>query len=337
MHMKVKVFDRVQTSKVNQIVVAIATNIERGTLKEGYKLPSINEFSEKNRVARDTIEKAYKQLRMQGYIASYPSRGYFVLGRSAKQLRVLLLFNKLSSFKKIVYDEMLLAFGEQAKVELQIHHYNPKLLQEILNDRLGKYDYYVIMPHFFSDADPDECLQIIRMVPPHQLVVLDKPVTGLTDSCKAIVQDFYWDSYNALYTLSNKIKKYNGVTLILPETIHHPKEIVDGIKAFCKAAKKKFYLQPVVQKLQLQKAMVYITADDDDLAALIKKSRQSAFRPGTDMGIISFNETVFKELLDITVITTDFPAMGRTAAELMLSKEVVQLNNPFRVIQRGSI
>jgi hypothetical protein len=37
------------------------------------------------------------------------------------------------------------------------------------------------------------------------------------------------------------------------------------------------------------------------------------------------------------VITTDFVAMGRTAATLLLEKQRVKVNNPFYTIRRGSL
>lgn len=335
---KIRVADNVQSSKVEQIVVAIAKDIDRGALRGGQKLPSINEFSEKNSVARDTIEKAYKQLRSKGYIASYPSRGYFVLGRgNCKQLRVLLVFNKLSSFKKSIYDGIVQGLGKKAKVDLQIHHYDPKLLHEILDSSLGKYDVYAVMPHFFTHADMDKCREIIRKIPPHQLLMLDKNIEGLDFPYKSVFQDFRLDIFEALQSLQLSLRKYQSITLILPENIHHPKEIIEGVKAYCKKAAMKFCLKPNAGKESLQKGMVYITAEDDDLAELIKQLRQSRLQPGKGVGIISFNETVFKELLDITVITTDFPAMGQTAADLILNKEYVQIKNPFLVIKRGSL
>jgi len=68
----------------------------------------------------------------------------------------------------------------------------------------------------------------------------------------------------------------------------------------------------------LKKGAVYIVLTENDLADLIKGARIIRCELGKDIGVISFNETVFKELLDITVITTDFEEMGRKTAELML-------------------
>jgi len=78
-------------SKVLQIASAIARDIEKGILAKDTKLPSINVFSKRYNVARDTIEKAYKELKNNGYIISVASRGYFVSGRKDSKIKVLLI------------------------------------------------------------------------------------------------------------------------------------------------------------------------------------------------------------------------------------------------------
>jgi DNA-binding LacI/PurR family transcriptional regulator len=65
--------------------------------------------------------------------------------------------------------------------------------------------------------------------------------------------------------------------------------------------------------------------------------RKSNYKAGKEIGIISFNETELKELLDITVISTDFVKMGHTAAGLILKKQVKQVKNPFKIIKRASL
>ncbi|HEV7330475.1 MAG TPA: winged helix-turn-helix domain-containing protein [Flavisolibacter sp.] len=109
-------------SKVELIANATKKDIEKGIWKHDDKLPSIIVFSQENNVARNTIEKAYKLLRDTGYIASLPSRGYFVTKDTKSSLKVLLLFNKLSSFKKIIYDEIVGGLGKRVKIDLQLHH-----------------------------------------------------------------------------------------------------------------------------------------------------------------------------------------------------------------------
>jgi DNA-binding LacI/PurR family transcriptional regulator len=58
---------------------------------------------------------------------------------------------------------------------------------------------------------------------------------------------------------------------------------------------------------------------------------------GKDIGIISYNDTPLKELLGITVISTDFNIMGETAASMILNNEKGEIKVPFNFIDRNSI
>jgi len=335
---RVKVATDHLATKRQQIFNAFVKDIESGKLKVGERLPSINEFAEINNVGRDTIERAYKMLKEKGFVASSPSRGYFVMKKKKNtHLRVLLIFNKLSSFKKIVYYSFLEELGSKATVDLQIHHYSPKILKDILDANLGKYDYYVIMPHFFADADMDECVNVCKTIPPHELIILDKHLPQLGAYCKSVYQDFKGDIYDALRSLLDVVKKYERICLVFPKDIHHPKEIIEGVRLFCNEQKLLFSITDIAGIKKIRRSTMYIVIEEDDLAKLIKLVRTTSLTMGKEMGVISFNETVLKELLDISVITTDFDQMGRDAAHLVLQKECAQLKNPFQVIQRGSI
>ncbi|MGE5520869.1 MAG: GntR family transcriptional regulator [Candidatus Dadabacteria bacterium] len=335
--MYLKINENTKFSKVEQIVNAFVSEIDCGRMENGARLPSINQFSSKNNVGRDTIEKAYNKLKKRGYIASYAGRGYFVLRKKTDELRVLLIFNKLSSFKKIIYESLVEVLGPAAKVDLQMHHYDPRVLREIIEANLGKYDYYLIMPHFFWHSEVEEYKKIIRMVPSHELILIDKDIGQLRSPHKAVFQDFKSDIYRALQSLSSSIKKYQSVTLVFPPNIHHPKEIIEGTELFCSKKQLPFRMIDRIQNEKLCRGNIYIITEEDDLAILLKYIRTSDLEIGKDIGIISFNETIFKELLDITVITTDFQQMGRTAASLILKEECVQVRNPFNVIKRGSL
>ena len=87
----------------------------------------------------------------------------------------------------------------------------------------------------------------------------------------------------------------------------------------------------------LEPGTAYVTIEETDLAELVKKVRQSTYLLGREIGVISFNETTLKDLLGITVITTDFETMGRTAATLLLDKQRIKVKNPFYMIRRGSL
>jgi hypothetical protein len=87
----------------------------------------------------------------------------------------------------------------------------------------------------------------------------------------------------------------------------------------------------------LQRGTAYIVITESDLTLLIKKVRSSDHHLLKDVGILSFNETVFKELLDITVITTDFENLGRNTAQMIVSGAIKQVKNPYLLIHRNSL
>ena len=64
-----------------QIAQSIGKQIEKGVLKKDFLLPSINIFSDEHAVARDTVERAYKELKKQGYITSVSGKGFYVVGK----------------------------------------------------------------------------------------------------------------------------------------------------------------------------------------------------------------------------------------------------------------
>ena len=73
-----------------------------------------------------------------------------------------------------------------------------------------------------------------------------------------------------------------------------------------------------------------------DLVNLVRQIRESTFTLGKDIGIISYNETPLKDLLGITVISTDFSAMGETAAYMIRKNQLEKVKNVFKYIERNS-
>ena len=319
-----------------QIAQSIGKQIDKGQLKKNFLLPSINIFSDRYSVARDTVERAYKELKKQGYITSVSGKGYYVVGKKKTKLKILLVFNKLSSFKKIIYYSFLKTLNDKAVVDLQIHHYNPRHLKEIVETNLGKYDFYVIMPHFETDANKKTYMDILKKIPADELLLLDKGIPEMTNNM-AVFQDFRMDIYDALVSAADLLEKYHTLTIVFPEHSNHPPEIKEGLELFCTDYGKKFAILTNGEEIKLAKGIVYLVIADDDLAILVKKIRKSGYQMGKEIGVISFNETELKELLDITVISTDFEKMGHTAADLILKQQFKQIRNPYKIIRRESL
>lgn len=326
-----------KTPKYKQIVESIITDIERGILKKNNQLPSISEMSAHYDLARDTVEKAYRELRERGFIVSVQGKGYYVSGGNDGKIRILLIFNKLSSYKRLIYYSFLQELGERAQVDLQVHHYSARLFADIIERNLGKYNYYVVMPHFVHDLDKVNLEQVMKSIPADELVFLDKDYPTLSGNYPAVFQDFQRDIFNALLSANDLLQKYQQMVLVMPSDGNYPTEIARGFHNYCVNYKKTYRIIETATEEQLQAGTAYCVIEETDLAELIKKIRQTDWQLGKDIGLISFNDTTLKEVLDITVITTDFGAMGQTAAQLLLEGRKEKVKNPFYLVRRGSL
>ncbi|HTN19661.1 MAG TPA: GntR family transcriptional regulator [Pelobium sp.] len=332
----IKIKNESSTTKFMQIVDSIVKGIDSGEIKRNTRLPSITVFSKRYGISRDTVEKAYKKLVEKGYLIAIKGKGNYVLDRQDSRLRILLIFNKLSSYKKIIYDTFLETLGSNARVDLYIHHYNPDVLREIIDENLDCYNHYVIMPHFFHDVNEDDYLAVLNAIPADKLLLLDRNL-NLDKEVSAVYQDFKSDIYIALKESIGLTQKYNRITVVFPKHSNHPIELNGGVMKFCLETEKQFEVVNSTQKELIKPGSAYILLTESDLAVLIKQCRQLGLQLGKDVGVLSFNETVLKELLDITVVTTDFEKMGRIAASLLLENRVDQVKNPFYMIQRNSL
>jgi DNA-binding transcriptional regulator YhcF (GntR family) len=324
--------------KYLQVVNAVIADIETGLLKRGERVPSINETSEMYYLSRDTIEKAYRVLRKRGVISSVKGKGCYISKTFyADKIRVLLLFNKLSAYKKAVYYSILQTLGEDAVVDLHIHHFDGKICENLIQESLGKYHYYVIMPHFFTNVEA--ATQVIKKIPEDRLVLLDKNIENFTGNCAAVYQDFERDIRSALHSGKDLLGKYKKFVLVYPKEIAYPIEIVKGFRQFCREASMEHSVISSIHQEPLSPGTAFIVLEESDLTNLIKETRAKGMALGKDVGLISYNDTPLKEILDdgITVISTDHERMGETAAYLMKHKLREKVHNPFTLIRRNSL
>ena len=63
-----------------QIVDSFREQVLAGVLENGDKLPSVRELASELTINPNTIQRAYRELEMEGWIASVPGKGSFVCG-----------------------------------------------------------------------------------------------------------------------------------------------------------------------------------------------------------------------------------------------------------------
>lgn len=332
--------------KYQQIVDSVINNISNGNFNIDQKIPSINRFSEEFYLSRDTVEKAYSILKERNIITSIRGKGFYITRtKLISKINILFLINKLSNYKLKTYNHFIDKIGANSHTDFHVYHCDEILFLNLLEKNKSAYDYYVIMPHFKTEdlkhqSFTDKVMEALNKLPQEKLVLLDNSKPIFSGKTIEIYQDFENDIYFALKEGLNKITKYEKIMLIYPENAvyPYPRRILHGFRKFCIEHKLDFeILEKVYDDMILKKGDLFITIEEVDLVSLVKQVRDDEYQLGKEIGIISYNETPLKELLGITVISTDFRIMGETAAKMILNKTKDKIKVPFNFIERDSL
>jgi DNA-binding transcriptional regulator YhcF (GntR family) len=192
--------------KYRQVVDLLVSDIEAGIFKVGQRIPSINETSEELLISRDTVEKAYVHLRKKGILASVRGKGYYVSQVNVhKKIKVALILNKLSNYKRSIYYSLSETLGSKASIDVFIYNYSIEQFEEIVNNQMVHYDYFVILPHFKDDEATG--VNIIKKIPKKKVLLIDRNLELLKDY-PVVYQEYEKDIQTALETGISLIRKY---------------------------------------------------------------------------------------------------------------------------------
>lgn len=324
--------------KFQQLIEHIIESIEDGRLVRGQRLPSINEVSETSGIARMTVAKAYDELRSLGLVTSHHGKGFYVSSTDTRnQLNIFVLFDALTPYKEILYDNLLANLGEGVHINIFFHHHNLKVFENLLMNNLGLYNYYIIMPHFIEDVT-----KIIQNIPKEKLLILDINTPKLGDDYAILYQDFEKNIYQGLNQALLLIKKYQTLSLVLSSKNFQftPLGIMNGFEKFCQENTIAYeIISNLEEEEHLQKDHAYLVFRENDLVRFINWSNKKGWKLGEDIGLISYDDTPIKEILaeGISVISNDFALMGKRAAEMIISREKGRFVNESRFIERKSL
>ena len=319
--------------KYKQIITSIEDAIINGNLKNGDKIPSINAIKNRHKLSRDTVLYAYNELKIRGIISSIVGKGYYVLSEDVTTTnKIFLLFDEFNSFKEDLYNAFIENLGENIQVDIFFHHFNFKVFNKLISDNIGNYSHYVIMP-----ANLRNTHKSLKNLSEDRVYILDqthKELSGYT----AIFQNFEKDMYTNLSKAIHLIKNYKKIVLLFSKE-KQPEGMLKGFTMFSKENNVAYEVIDTLQNRVLNKSEVYIIPDDKNLLRIIKKLKQSQLALAKDIGIISYNETLLKEIVEggITTISTDFSEMGKHLAKLIFNKEKLQIENTNNLILRNSL
>jgi DNA-binding transcriptional regulator YhcF (GntR family) len=327
---ELQIQDNYSSTKVKHLTDALCDAINHGTYLTGQALPSVNQISRAYNLSRDTVFKAYRELKKLGIVDSTPAKGYHVAGMMNK---VLLMLDVYSPFKDVLYNSFVNRLPRNFKVDLVFHFYNEHLFETVIADSIGRYNYYVIM-NFSNEAFHDS----LRKIDPSKLLILD-----LGDFDKKeyafVCQDFGKSVYECLERNIRLINKYKRFILYLPDESEHPKILIRYFRKFTRDNKIEAEVVRFSGKLKLCRDTAYLIIQQKDLVNIVKQCRADKLVTGKDIGLIAYNDTPMYEIIEngITVISTDFAVMGQKAADFVRTRQRQQVVIPTRMIVRGSL
>lgn len=327
--MDAKLFGQ-QSSKVTQLADLISQAISMREFLEGDSLPSINELSRRYGVSRDTVFKAFSDLRERGIIDSTPRKGYFVTGQVTN---VLLLLDQYTPFKETLYNSFAKHLPVNYKVDLLFHQYNERLFSTIVRESVGKYNKYVVM-----NFDNERFSASLNKISPARLLLLDFGKFE-KERYSYVCQDFDESFYGALQRLDNRFSSYRKFVFLFPSSLKHPQSSKDYFFRFCQDYNLSGSVEEDVENLKVEKDTAYLAIKQQDVVKVVKQGRLAGLKCGRDFGLLAYNDIPSYEVIDegITALTIDWQQMGNEVARFVLDNAVVQKYLPTEVRLRNSL
>lgn len=316
--------------KYQQLVNAVNNAIANNKITIGDLLPSVNSVCKTHKLSRDTVFKAYSILKEQKIIESVPNKGYYVASETKK---VLLVLDTFKAYKEVLYHSFIKNLPDTIITDVQFHHYNIDNFKTIINNSVGNYYKYVVM-----GFDSKEVPTILAKISNEKLLLIDWNIHAKSDN-NYVFQDFGKSFYNALEEATELFKKYKEVNFLYPTFTNHPIETVTFFKKYCKKHQFNYKIITNPKEINIQKKCAYISVSDRVLGDFLEQCRDKDFEPGTDVGFLSYNETPMKKFIykGISVVSTNFNALGTKAAEFITKDEPMQQYIPTKLIVRESL
>ncbi len=331
----IKINKNLSKPKYQQIIQCILEDIDKGELKLGDKIPSLNQLCKEFSLSQDTVLYAYNDLKARGIIVSTVGKGYFIASTTTHEKhKIFLLFDSLTLYKESLYDAILEKFKNKGRVEIFFHHNNKKVFANLIKEAIGNYSSYVIIPILEKDTK-----KVLENLPRKKVFLLDQGRNLLGDKYAHVCQRFEKDVFVCLTKSLKELKKYDTLYMIIPGNKLQYKEIQQGFERFAKSNNFNYELLKKINGHKIKAKEVFLAINDIDLVEVIKMANENNLSIGKDVGIISYNKSPLKEVManGITTISTDFEEMGKIVSDMILKNKRAKVDNQVEFIKGGSL
>jgi hypothetical protein len=191
-------------------------------------------------------------------------------------------------------------------------------------------------------AEPHTFKALEQLDKSGNLYILDQGLDYFNKMPYAFVdQNFEKDLYEGLQLIVKDLSEYDCLVMQIdnPKGFSGSKMVESMTKGFSKFCEEYKIPNEVKAKLDKpQKNQCYFIHNDDALIDFIQQCRMANLEIGTDIAIISYNESNLKSVVDkgISTLSTQFNEMGRQLSKMILNNKKEFVKIPFQFTERNS-
>lgn len=326
-----------------QIISQVEQKIISGEYAPGYQLPSMNELAADLDISKETIKKAYAILRDKSVIEPRQGKGFYVKGLEGNRpMRIMLLFDKLSSYKQVLFQSFIDKIGDNAEVTIRIHNQNLDVFEFFIDEDVDNFDYYVVAPHFPIDVQSQKrMLRLLKRIPNRKLILVDRNLPDLPGNYGSVYQDFSSDLSCALKEGLEELRRFARVNVVIMPNSLYSSQIILDVEKFSEIYNIQVEYHHGVTENIVRPNEVYLMINSQLETGILEFSRitkRLGLTIGGDISVISYNDSPMNEIIlnGLTAVSTDFKQMGEVAAQMILDRNLSKVKCDFHLIRRGT-
>lgn len=325
-----------------QLIKQVEKALHEGSLCAGELLPSMNELAAKLNISKETVKKSYGLLVDKGTIVPKQGKGFYAADLSGNEHPdVLVIFDKFSIYKQVLYNSFAATLGEHASLTIVNHNQSLDLLQYYLDNYLDNYDYYVVTPHFPLDGESQaRAVKLLSRIPNRKLILLDRLQPNFPGNYGAVCQDFENDIYFGLMEGVSLVCRTRVLRVITLSSSLYGAEIRKGVERFTREQQLPVeFLSSAPEEIEPGDTFLILNSQlDAGLVSLARNIHAKGLEIGKDVFVISYNEYETYELVlgGLTTVSADFAEMGRLAAGQILNRRMEKVHCPFHMHRRST-
>lgn len=249
------------------------------------------------------------------------------------KLNLFMAITRVNRACLVIYNTFRDQVGLDVFTDIYYHNFNFRIFKKLIRESIGNYQSYVNIP-----LENERLGEVLKLLSVDKRYLLDIKPKLSKFYFSGIFQNFEGDILHSLSSLVELCKKYSKLILVFRNQITDPPVgIVSGFNRICSV--NRFDSQVIttsLSKRKLTKGEAYFVIADEDLVYLVENARTEGLHIGTELGIISYDETSLKKIAAncISVISSNFAEMGRYIAEMVITRSKDFRYNRFRIINR---